>query len=313
MCHRGTRGNDLKSQTITVGETFPINQVNTIKTNLLNYPTATLRSLTIAKNIFTPERDSHFEVTYWLEHPMRIQTTFLATLLTAITVFATDCAAQSHALQQLPASQQADATSPNASRFRFVTAQQNTNSVPSVNPAIQISPVKHPQTRTVAPVKSRPRTTELVAATFETSNNNDFGLSLNYNDRQASLQPTPANSFQYQAAVESPSSTRTNIFGIDEDQCCDEWENFTACGGLKTNPGHYGIPWLTGKDNCEAARGCGCGIKRPGLGCGTPACDSTAIRCTKLKGIKGWFKKSDCQCDSCQTEQPAAIEYVEEK
>lgn len=244
---------------------------------------------------------------------MRFQTTFLAAILTAIAVLATDCAAQSHAPQQQPATNQADGTSPNAPRYRFVTANQNSNSVPSVNSAIQISRVKQPQTLTAVPVQSRPSTSQLVAATFETSNNNDFGLSLNYTDRQATLQPTPAHAFQYQATVESPSSTRANIFGIDEDQCCDEWENFTACGGLKTNPGHYGIPWLTGKDNCEAANGCGCGIKRPGVGCGTLDCDSTTIRCTKLRGIKSWFKKSDCQCVECQTEQPSVIEYVEEK
>ncbi|MDA7878917.1 NF038122 family metalloprotease [bacterium] len=92
-----------------------------------------------------------------------------------------------------------------------------------------------------------------------------------------------------------------------------EWENFTACGGLKTNPGHYGIPWLTGKDNCEAPRGCGCGLRRSSLGCGTSACRSTSIECTKLKGIKGWFKKSDCQCDSCHPAESTVVEYVQER
>ena len=41
---------------------------------------------------------------------------------------------------------------------------------------------------------------------------------------------------------------------------CDEWAGFgrhknlehqTACGGLKTNPGHLGIPWLGSNENCD--------------------------------------------------------------
>ena len=54
---------------------------------------------------------------------------------------------------------------------------------------------------------------------------------------------------------------------------CDEWEGFCrgrdleqncACGGLKVNPGHLGLPWLRSKDNCDQSvplnkrRGCGC-------------------------------------------------------
>ena len=244
---------------------------------------------------------------------MRIRTTFLATLLTAVAVMATDCAAQSQSLQLLPTNQQAEANQMNTSRFRFVAAPQNQNLVQAANPAIQIAPVRGSLTRTATPVISRPRTNELAVVAFETANANDFGLTRNFTESNSILEPSPANNFQYQMNAESPSSTRTNIFGIDEDQCCDEWANFTACGGLKTNPGHYGIPWLTGKDNCEAARGCGCGIKRTSLGCGTLACETTKVRCTKIKGIKGWFKKSDCQCESCHPEQTTVVEYVEEK
>ena len=41
---------------------------------------------------------------------------------------------------------------------------------------------------------------------------------------------------------------------------CDEWEDFCqgkdlehdcACGGLKVNPGHLGLPWLGSKDACD--------------------------------------------------------------
>ncbi|MDA7901539.1 hypothetical protein N9B60_05225 [Mariniblastus sp.] len=230
---------------------------------------------------------------------MRIQTTFLATLLTAVAVLATDCVAQTN--------------QDNSSRFRFVAAQQNSNPIQTVNPAIQIAPVRRSLSLNTVPAISRPRTNELVAATFETTSSNDFALSRTFAKRSPILQPSPANTIEFQTIAESPSSTRTNIFGIDEDQCCDEWENFTACGGLKTNPGHYGIPWLTGKDNCEAPRGCGCGLRRSSLGCGTSACRSTSIECTKLKGIKGWFKKSDCQCDSCHPAESTVVEYVQER
>jgi hypothetical protein len=230
---------------------------------------------------------------------MRIQTTFLATLLTAVAVLATDCVAQTN--------------QDNSSRFRFVAAQQNSNPIQTVNPAIQIAPVRRSLSLNTVPAISRPRTNELVAATFETTSSNDFALSRTFAKRSPILQPSPANTIEFQTITESPSSTRTNIFGIDEDQCCDEWENFTACGGLKTNPGHYGIPWLTGKDNCEAPRGCGCGLRRSSLGCGTSACRSTSIECTKLKGIKGWFKKSDCQCDSCHPAESTVVEYVQER
>ncbi|MDA7905695.1 hypothetical protein N9B43_02255 [Mariniblastus sp.] len=230
---------------------------------------------------------------------MRIQTTFLATLLTAVAVLATDCVAQTN--------------QDNSSRFRFVAEQQNSNPIQTVNPAIQIAPVRRSLSLNTVPAISRPRTNELVAATFETTSSNDFALSRTFAKRSPILQPSPANTIEFQTIAESPSSTRTNIFGIDEDQCCDEWENFTACGGLKTNPGHYGIPWLTGKDNCEAPRGCGCGLRRSSLGCGTSACRSTSIECTKLKGIKGWFKKSDCQCDSCHPAESTVVEYVQER
>ena len=54
---------------------------------------------------------------------------------------------------------------------------------------------------------------------------------------------------------------------------CDEWAGFCrgknlvqncGCGGLKTNPGHLGLPWLGSTDNCDQTipltrkRTCGC-------------------------------------------------------
>jgi len=46
------------------------------------------------------------------------------------------------------------------------------------------------------------------------------------------------------------------FFGVDRHTCCDEWEGFSNCGGLKANPGHLGIPWLRSKENCDSATGC---------------------------------------------------------
>ena len=46
---------------------------------------------------------------------------------------------------------------------------------------------------------------------------------------------------------------RANYFGVDRHQCCDEWDGFGKCGGLKANPGHWGIPGLRSKENCDTA------------------------------------------------------------
>ena len=29
------------------------------------------------------------------------------------------------------------------------------------------------------------------------------------------------------------------FFGVDSETCCDEWDHFAGCGGLKVNPGHW--------------------------------------------------------------------------
>lgn len=45
------------------------------------------------------------------------------------------------------------------------------------------------------------------------------------------------------------------FFGVDREKCCDEWEGLCGCGGLKSNQGHWGQPWIHGCDACEE-RGC---------------------------------------------------------
>ncbi len=53
------------------------------------------------------------------------------------------------------------------------------------------------------------------------------------------------------------------LFGVASDQCCDEWQNFSRCGGLKSNPGHYGVKWLRSHDSCEQCHSCECNRKPP--------------------------------------------------
>jgi len=69
-----------------------------------------------------------------------------------------------------------------------------------------------------------------------------------------------------------------NFFGVDRRSCCDEWSGVCKCGGLKSNPGHLGIPWLRSKDNCDSATKL-IGkhrdkhqARRAANGCGCPSC-----------------------------------------
>ena len=68
-----------------------------------------------------------------------------------------------------------------------------------------------------------------------------------------------------------------DFFGVDKDDCCDEWSKFCkfkdmkfkcGCGGLKANKGHLGIRWLKSGDAGEDCNSCegGCCKK------GTAAC-----------------------------------------
>lgn len=69
-----------------------------------------------------------------------------------------------------------------------------------------------------------------------------------------------------------------NFFGVDRNSCCDEWAGYAVCsGGLKQNPGHYGIPFLRSKDSCDphttlGGKRCGCRSCQPKKTCGCAAC-----------------------------------------
>ena len=71
-----------------------------------------------------------------------------------------------------------------------------------------------------------------------------------------------------------PEVKNVNFFGVDRNQCCDEWAGLCDskspkyrcnCGGLKANKGHLGIPWLKrkyGGDGCDYCNGGRCEKKR---------------------------------------------------
>jgi len=70
-----------------------------------------------------------------------------------------------------------------------------------------------------------------------------------------------------------------NFFGVDRNSCCDEWAGYANCsGGLKHNPGHYGIPFLRSKENCDpytplcGNRGCRTCQPKTKRACGCAAC-----------------------------------------
>ena len=70
-----------------------------------------------------------------------------------------------------------------------------------------------------------------------------------------------------------------NFFGVDREECCDEWEGLCGCSGLKANPGHWGLPWLQGLYACEEGC-CGricrkCKHHKNKCGCGTGSCGSS--------------------------------------
>lgn len=112
-----------------------------------------------------------------------------------------------------------------------------------------------------------------------------------------------------------------NFFGLtNEDCCCDEWNGFIPCGGLKAKPGHYGQPFIVGCDPCEPPcgrcskclvehhrnkgghctkcnNGCGEG------GCDSGSCDNGSQR--RSHGNHSWgfkpreTKNPDCGCAAC--------------
>ena len=149
------------------------------------------------------------------------------------------------------------------------------------------------------------QTTQMVSATRAT-----FGI-------QPTTEPAAAQDFvvyvpqgpkYFQNDLVLPNSvsqspySRPFFFGVDPETACDEWDGFARCGGLKTNPGHWGIRWLRSTDNCEPPRDCQCHkcqkqlckqCKQPGESC----------RCRHFPrpNLPNLHQKPVCNCDTCQT------------
>jgi hypothetical protein len=99
---------------------------------------------------------------------------------------------------------------------------------------------------------------------------------------------------------------------INEEDVCDEWDGFIACGGLKAYPGHWGIRCLTGCDPCEK-KPCDCHACRSKHGCKKcdhcDPCDPNADKCDRCRRRNDGTYKSqhaqsqqnsnDCGCASC--------------
>ena len=107
-----------------------------------------------------------------------------------------------------------------------------------------------------------------------------------------------------------PEVKNANFFGVDRDECCDEWAGMCkgkslkygcGCGGLKANKGHLGIPWLKrkyGGDGCDYCKG-GCCEK----GCNGKKCSAMKDCLKKCCFLKNCLKddaeeSSDCQPQS---------------
>ncbi len=79
---------------------------------------------------------------------------------------------------------------------------------------------------------------------------------------------------QYQAFPYRPMQATPpapTVFTFQQD-CCDEWEGFCNCGGLKVNPGHYARKYWFGNDACEEEQ---C-RPRKDRSCGCSSCDDSS-------------------------------------
>jgi len=101
-----------------------------------------------------------------------------------------------------------------------------------------------------------------------------------------------------------------NYFGVDRNDCCDEWSGMClgkslkfggSCGGLKANKGHLGIGWLRsgyGGEDCDYCKG-GCCEK----GCSGKK-HSLMKSCLKKWGFKDADEKS---CESVDESTQTSI------
>ena len=134
-----------------------------------------------------------------------------------------------------------------------------------------------------------------------------------------------------------PAPRKAYYLPVNEADCCDEWAGFSACGGLKAYPGHWGIRCLTGCDPCEvkpadchackSKHGCRChkkscanydscnecggGCNQCGQSCNNKCGSGHCDRCRRRHdntGIPGQttstYGESDCGCAECAKANP---------
>ena len=102
-----------------------------------------------------------------------------------------------------------------------------------------------------------------------------------------------------------------NFFGVDRNECCDEWSGLGGCkslkyggrcGGLKSSKGHLGIGWLRsgyGGEDCDYCNG-GCCEKD----CGTKLRD--LIKSCPIKNcLKKFCCKDSAEEASCSNDEPS--------
>ena len=106
-----------------------------------------------------------------------------------------------------------------------------------------------------------------------------------------------------------PRVKNVNFFGVDREECCDEWAGLCKCkspkyrcncGGLKANKGHLGIFWLKSKyggDGCDFCNG-GCCEK----GCSGKACSEFKESIMKCCFLKNRRKKTCAGSDESAQE-----------
>ena len=92
--------------------------------------------------------------------------------------------------------------------------------------------------------------------------------------------------------------------GLSNCECCDEWAGLCkfkdldfecGCGGLKANPGHYGIKSLRGCDNCETT----CGRTRIGKNGIQARCGQSCLS-KRVDKAEGRIERRSCR-QSCTT------------
>ncbi len=158
-----------------------------------------------------------------------------------------------------------------------------------------------------------------VVGTFPIETHPRVDVATGIDEITAPYQPDVFNGQVYDDAVISadnlfPEVKNVNYFGVDPDECCDEWSGLYPCkspkyrcncGGLKSNKGHLGIFWLKrryGGDGCDYCKGGRC----------EKECGSRISGLLKWHPIKNSLKKFCCKdCGEATSESCDEPEQTE--